>query len=101
MARLRLVSERPRIVELQRDSNPLPGEKPPERITTDSNSNYHANMPPRVVGTQYVSRKRWTRFLLDRSAEADRLIDALKEGPLMPNRWGNGDCLIDLDRIKR
>ncbi len=100
--RVVLVSERPTLIDVRRDSDPVPGEKPVGKVSVETNEGYHAGRQPTVVGAYaHVSAPRLQQFLVEKSPEADRLIAELKKGPIRPNHVGVGVIRIDLDRIKR
>lgn len=86
-----------RLVSVWRDVEPLPGEKPPKRIAVDQ----YGWQPTKVVASVPVlNTPRWQQYLVDKGHESDRLLAALKDGPVKPkikgDRW-----VVDLDRIER
>lgn len=73
-------------------------------MLVESNDSYHSRpgSPETIVGQQaHVSTPRLQQFLVEKSPDADRLVAALKKGPVKPNRVRVGEVLIDLDRILR
>ncbi len=100
--RVTLDSESPTIISVWRDSAPLPGEKPIGRVLVSSNARYHSRKRPEVVADfAHFSLPRLQKFLVERTPEADRLVAALRQGPITPTYVGVGEITIDVDRIKR
>jgi hypothetical protein len=77
-----------RPVEVWRDFDPLPGESQPKRIVVD---HYGLGMsrPVVVASTPHVNTGRWQRFLVNPGPEGDRLLAALKQGPVKPAMSGD------------
>ncbi|HSJ34188.1 MAG TPA: hypothetical protein VLB85_03965 [Acidimicrobiia bacterium] len=88
-----------RLVEVWRDSDPLPGERQPKRIVVD---HYGLGMSPpvTVASAPHGHTGRWQRFLVNAGPEGDRLLAALKLGPVKPAMSGDA-WKVDLDYIKR
>lgn len=66
-----------RVVNVWRDSDPLPGEKPVRRIKVDD---YHSGLPPTTVASvALVETPRWRQFHLPPGRQADKLLAALEK----------------------
>ena len=89
-----------RLVSVWRDFDPLPGEKVPRRIAVDSyDLGYRGYTAKTVADLVVVDTPRWQQFLIDDTPEGDRLLAALKGGPIRPAFYGNA-WVIDLDRVE-
>ena len=88
-----------RVVNIWRDSNPLRGEKSPDRVAVEE---YGAGrMWSKTVATTAIfDTPRWQQFLIEETPEGNRLLAALKGGPIKPT-WRGDSWLIDLDRVQR
>lgn len=88
-----------RLVDVWRDTSPLPGEKLPRRIAVD-HYGLLGGRPKAVASVPFVDTDRWQRFLVDPCPEGDALLAALKRGPVKPSIRGDA-WYVDVDRIQR
>ena len=86
------------MVNVTRDSKPMPGERAPAKVAVEAYATGHY---PKVVaeGAFGVSPTR-QQFLVDEGPWGDRLLAELKRGAVKPMPQGDA-WVIDLDRIKR
>jgi len=89
-----------RLVNVWRDSLPLPGEPSPRRIEADSYSFGLNGVPPTVASIKTGNAPRWSQFLVNEGPHGDALLALLKQGPVTPEIIGDA-LRVDLDRPKR
>jgi hypothetical protein len=87
-----------RLVNVWRDSKPLPGEKVPNRIAVEACGFQWG--PKTVAENPLIKTPKFQQYLLDDSPAADRLLYALPSGPIKPSMRGNS-WRVDVDRIMR
>ena len=86
-----------RLVEVSRDTLPLPGEPRAKVLEVE----VYGGSSKTVAASPLVATRRWSRFLVDGGQLGDELLAALNAGPIKVQPTGSGAYRVDLDRIER
>jgi hypothetical protein len=88
-----------RLVDVWRESDPLPGEGPPSKAICEQ---LGQSLASTVVGDlPLVQTGRWRRFWVESGLRGDRLLRELAAGPIKARPGPGGVMEVDLDRIER